>query len=34
MTGMILVNFANVITAQQWPDFYSEWVQHPMDDPS
>jgi len=33
MTGMILVNLANVMTAQQWPDFYSEWVQHPMDDP-
>lgn len=32
MTGMILVNLANVMTAQQWPDFYSEWVQHPMDD--
>lgn len=33
MTGMILVNLANVMMAQQWPDFYSEWVQHPMDDP-
>lgn len=34
MTGMILVNLANVISAQCWPDFYSEWVQHPMDDPN
>lgn len=34
MTGMILVNLANVIRAQKWPDFYSEWVQHPMDDRS
>lgn len=33
MTGMILVNLANVMLGQQWPDFYSEWVQHPMDDP-
>lgn len=31
MTGMILVNFINVITESQWPAFHDEWASNPMD---
>lgn len=31
MTGMILVNFVNVIQHSQWPGFHEEWTANPMD---
>ena len=32
MTGMILVNFINVVWQQKWPSFHEEWGKNPMDD--
>ena len=31
MTGMILVNFLNVVQGSEWPDFHAEWSANPMD---
>ncbi|MEX0584305.1 MAG: hypothetical protein WEB07_00975, partial [Natronospirillum sp.] len=31
MTGMILVNFVNVLTESQWPSFHDRWSSNPMD---
>ncbi len=31
MTGMILVNFINVISESRWPAFHDEWADNPMD---